>query len=67
MDYGLCGGSQWEKIHLKTLLTEDNSQGELTINNLELVVYVTHLHIFAPLMKPLENIGTKVDNTSAKG
>ena len=47
------------------LLTEDKSQGELIINDTELAAYVAPLDIFAPLMKPLEHIETKVDNTSA--
>ena len=51
----------------KIFLTEENPQGGLTINNLKLVVYVTHLHIVAPMMKPLDHIATNVDNPSLEG
>ena len=48
-------------------LMEENPQGDLTINDLNLAAYVPHLHIFEPPMKPLEQISTKVDITSAEG
>ena len=47
------------------LMSDDNPTGDLTINNMELSAYLAHLHIFAPLMVPLEHISTKVDNTAA--
>ena len=48
------------------ILTDDNPNGFLTINNLELAAYVAHLHLFAPHMAPLEHIFTGVDNTAAE-
>ena len=36
----------------KILLTEENLQGDININDLELAEYVSHLHIFNSLMKP---------------
>ena len=48
------------------LIMEDNPRGYLTINNLDLAEYVIHIHIFAPLMKPLDRITTKVNNTVAE-
>ena len=47
------------------ILTDDNPQYFLTINNLELAVYISHLHLFAPSMAPLEHITTLFDNTAA--
>ena len=49
------------------LLTNENTIGDITINYLELTVYVTNLHIFALIMLPLYHIKTKVDNTAAEG
>ena len=46
------------------LLSDANPGGDLVINDLELATYVTHQHIFAPLMAPLEHIKTKADNMS---
>ena len=48
------------------LLTDENPSGYLTINDLEIAVYVAHLHNFAPLMDPLENISTRVENMVAQ-
>ena len=47
------------------ILTDENPNGFFTINNLELVAYIAHLHLFAPRMAPLEHISTGVDNTAA--
>ena len=46
------------------ILTNENPQGFLTINDLELAEYITHLHLFASSMAPLEHITTGVDNTA---
>ena len=46
------------------ILTDKKPKGTLTINDLELTAYITHLHISAPHMAPLEHITTGVDNTS---
>ena len=55
-------------ISTKCQLLIDNSHcGDLTINDLELAMYVAHLHLFAPKMDPLEYIGTLVDNTDTEG
>ena len=35
------------------LINDENPQGFLTINDLELEAYIAHLHIFAPKMSPL--------------
>ena len=35
------------------ILTDENPEGFLTINNLELAAYITHLHFFTPFMAPL--------------
>ena len=51
----------------KILLTEENLQGDLTINKLDLEEYIAHLHIFSALMKPLEYTATKLENTEAEG
>ena len=51
----------------KLFLAKENPQQDLTTNNLDMAVYVTHLHNFAPLMKLLENISTNADNTVAEG
>ena len=47
------------------ILTDENPQGFLTINDLDLSEYIAHLHLFAPRMAPLEHITTGVDNTAA--
>ena len=49
------------------LLTDENPQRDLTINDIYIAAYVVHLHIFASLMYPLERTATKVDNTAAEG
>ena len=48
------------------MLRDENPTGDVAINDLELAVYVVHLHIFAPLIAPLEHISTKVDNNAVK-
>ena len=48
------------------ILTDDNPQGFLTINDLELAAYISHLHIFTPHMETLKYISTGVDNTAAE-
>ena len=48
------------------ILRDENLTGDLAINDLDLAVYVVHLHIFAPLIAPLEQISTKVDNNVVK-
>ena len=48
------------------ILTDENPQDFLTINDLELVVYIAHLHLFAPRMAPLEHIATVVYNTAVE-
>ena len=55
-------GENTEKI----LLTEENRQGDLNINDLDLEAYVARHYMFAPLIKPLDNIATKVENTGAE-
>ena len=47
-------------------LTDKNPTGFLTINDLKLAAYITHLHLFAPRMAPLKHISTGVDNTTAE-
>ena len=47
------------------ILTNENPQGFLTINDLELAAYIAHLHLSVPRMAPLEHITTGVDNTAA--
>ena len=54
-------------INTQRLTTNENLARYLTINELELAAYVAHLHIFVPLMAPLEHILTKVENTAAEG
>ena len=49
------------------ILIDENSNGFLTINDLELAAYIAHLHMFAPHMAPLEHISTGVNNTAAEG
>ena len=51
---------------VQKMLSKNNRDGNLTINDMELTAYVTHLHICAPLMTPLEHIATKVDSTAAE-
>ena len=46
------------------LLSDENTEGDLTFNNMELVAYVMHLYILAPLMAPLEHIPTTADNAA---
>ena len=53
-------------IHATPLMDYKNTKGMLTINDLELAAYISHLHIFAPHMAPLEHITTVVDSTAAK-
>ena len=48
------------------ILTDENPQGFLTINDMELAAYITHLHLFAPRMAPLEHIATEIYNTAAE-
>ena len=38
------------------ILTDENPQGFLTINDLEMAAYITHIHFLAPRMAPLEHI-----------
>ena len=50
------------------LLTDDNPGRYLTINDIELVAYVAHLHFFAlKIPPPLDHIHTPVDNMAAEG
>ena len=60
----LAPTNRQEKLH--RLLTEENIEGYLTINDIKLAAYVAHLHIFAPLMVPLEQISTILDNMAAE-
>ena len=48
------------------ILTDENPNGFLTINDLELAAYIAHLNLFAPQMEPLEQISTEVDNTATE-
>ena len=48
------------------ILTDKNPAGFLTINYLELAVYIAHLHLLASRMAPLYHISTGVDNTAAE-
>ena len=48
------------------ILTDENPNGYLTINDLELAAYIAHLHLLAPRMAPLEHISTGVDITAAE-
>ena len=49
------------------LLTNDNPRGDLKINNLELVSYVSHLNISTPLMASVNPIATKENNMASEG
>ena len=51
------------RIHL---LKDNNPTGFLTINDLNMEVYVAHFHIFAPCMSPLEHISNRLDNMVTK-
>ena len=51
---------------VQKMLSKNNRDGNLTINDMELADYLTHIHIFLPLMAPLEHIATKVDSTAAE-
>ena len=51
------------RVHI---LTDENPNGFLTINDLELSAYIAHLHLFDPRMATLEHISTGVDNTAAE-
>ena len=48
------------------ILTDENPNGFLTINDLELTAYIAQLNLLAPRMAPLEHISTGVDNTAAE-
>ena len=48
------------------ILTDENTNGFLTINDLKLAACISHLHLFAPRMAPLKHISTGVDNTAAE-
>ena len=48
------------------ILTDENPQGFLTIHDLELAAYISHLHLLSPCMAPLEHIATGVVNTAAE-
>ena len=48
------------------ILTDEDPQVFLTINDLELEEYITHLHLFAPHMAPLEHIPMGVNNKAAE-
>ena len=71
---GVCFSSQvqwfvWRlsigNMTAQRLLTGDNLGRNITINYLELVAYVSHLHIFSPFIPPLDHIVLQVDNTAA--
>ena len=49
------------------LLMENNPGSDLTINYLDTTAYVAHVHIFVPLMVPLDHIYTKVNKRSTEG
>ena len=51
---------------VQRLLTYKNLDGYITMNDLYISAYVAHLHIFAPLMEPLDHIATKLDNHTTK-
>ena len=48
------------------ILTDDNPNRFLTINDLKLAAYIAHLHLFALRMAPIKHISTGVDNTAAE-
>ena len=48
------------------IIIDENPQGFLTINNLKLVAYISHLHLFDPHMAPLYHISTVVDNKASE-
>ena len=48
------------------ILTDENLNVFLTINDLKLAAYIARLYLFAPRMAPLEHISTRVDNTAAE-
>ena len=58
----------WEKFSTAiqaNILTNENPQGFLTINDLNLAVYIDQVHLFAARMAPLEHIVTGDDNTAS--
>ena len=63
--------SNWEvaieKPTSQILLTNNNLGGDLTIEELYLAAYVSHLHIFAHQISPLKNIRTIIDITVLNG
>ena len=48
------------------VLKEDKPNRDLTINNIDLTAYVTHLHYFFPFMYTLHHIAKKVYNTAVE-
>ena len=48
------------------ILTDENPQGFLTINDLDLAAYIPHLHLFTSHIAQLEHITTGIDNTVAE-
>ena len=45
----------------------DNPKRGITINILDLFIYVEQLHLFMPLVEPLDHVDTIVENTVAQG
>ena len=44
-----------------------NPNGDITVNDLKLCSFLSHLGLFAPRMDPLSHICMQVDNTSVEG
>ena len=61
----MCGAPPFGATIRILFLTENIVQLDLTINNIELAAYVTHLHLFDPRISPLEYIFMQVGKMSA--
>ena len=48
------------------ILIDEIPNGLITINDLKLAAYISHLHLFAPRMAPLEHISTGIDNIATE-
>ena len=56
----------WKSPGHKVFLPRTTQAAIWQINDLELADYVSHIHSFAPIMAPLDNISTKVKITVEK-
>ena len=47
------------------LISFNNPKGDISIKNLDLCTYLSHISIFCPCMATMDHILTRVDNTTA--